>query len=67
VRGYKGQNGRTQVQEDKKKTTYKGELQREHQVPKPPPIARSISNKKRVEVWYYLKYLSIGTRLVLPE
>jgi len=34
-REYKEQNGRTQVQEDKR-TTYEGEPSKEHQVPKPP-------------------------------
>jgi len=38
-RGYKEQIGRPHVQEEKE--------QREHQVSKPPPISRSISNKKR--------------------
>jgi hypothetical protein len=38
---YKEKNGRTHVQEDKR-TTYEGESQREHQVPAPPPVMRSI-------------------------
>jgi hypothetical protein len=44
---YKEQNGRIHVQEDKT-TTKEDEPQREHQVPEPPPIARSISNEERV-------------------
>jgi hypothetical protein len=40
------QNGRARVQEDKR-TTQEGEPQPEHQVPEPPPVVRSISNKER--------------------
>jgi hypothetical protein len=43
---YKEQNGRTHIQENKR-TTQEGEPQREHKVPKPLLIARSISNKER--------------------
>jgi hypothetical protein len=42
---YKEQNGRTHIQEDKR-TTYRGLTTRGTQVPKPPPVARSISNKE---------------------
>ncbi len=41
----KEQNGRTHIQEDKW-TTQEGEPQGEHQVPEPPPVGRSISNKE---------------------
>jgi hypothetical protein len=41
---YKEQNGRTHIQEDKR-TTYEGKPQREHQVPGPPPVMRSIVKK----------------------
>jgi hypothetical protein len=34
--------GRTHIQEDKR-TTKRGQTTREHQVPKPPPVTRSIS------------------------
>jgi len=43
---HKEQKGRSQIQEDKR-TTQEGEPQKEHQLPEPPPIARSISNKER--------------------
>jgi hypothetical protein len=43
---YKEQNARTHVLEDKG-TTSKGKLQRQHQVPKPLSLAKSISNKER--------------------
>jgi hypothetical protein len=42
----RNKNGRNRIQEDKR-TTKEGESQGEHQVPKPPPIMRSISNKER--------------------
>ncbi len=42
----KKQNGRTHVQKDKK-STKKGEPQREHQVLEPLLVTRSISNKER--------------------
>ncbi len=41
----KEQNGRTHIQEDKW-TTQEGKPQGEHQVPEPPPVGRSISNKE---------------------
>jgi len=41
----KEQNGRTHIREDKW-TTQEGEPQGEHQVPEPPPMGRSISNKE---------------------
>ncbi len=40
------QNGRSHVQENKR-TTQEGEPQKEHQVPEPPLVTRSISNKER--------------------
>ncbi len=43
---YKEQNGRTQVQEDKR-TISKGEPQRGHQVLEPLLVAKNISNKER--------------------
>jgi hypothetical protein len=42
----KEQNGKTNVQEDNK-TTKEGEPEREYQVPKPPLVTRSISNRER--------------------
>ncbi len=43
---YKEQNGRIHMQEDKK-TTQESKPQKEHQIPKPFPITRSILNKER--------------------
>jgi hypothetical protein len=42
---YKEKTGRAYIQEDKR-TTKRGQTTREHQIPEPPPIAKSISNKK---------------------
>jgi hypothetical protein len=36
-------------------TTQEGEPQEEHQVLKPPPISRSISNKERGEKTFFIK------------
>ncbi len=43
---HKEQKGRSHIQEDKR-TTQEGKPQKEHQLPEPPPITRSISNKER--------------------
>jgi hypothetical protein len=43
--GYKEQNGRTHIQEDKR-TTKSGKPLAKHQVPEP-PVVTSISNKER--------------------
>jgi hypothetical protein len=43
---HKEQKRRSQIQEDKR-TTQEGKPQKEHQLPEPLPIARSISNKER--------------------
>ncbi len=47
--GIQGKNEKTLVQEDKR-TMKEGGPHKEHQLPKPPPITRSLSNKKREDL-----------------